>query len=76
MDPYRNFLLEALDDCGQAHDAAPDDTNERLWNLRCKFDERVRQLYRRARDGRGQEKEKSAEKAKQKWDGIVNRRKR
>ena len=58
MDPERDFLLEAVDDFGQAHDAAPDDTNERLWNLRCKFDERVRQLYRQARDGRGQEKQK------------------
>jgi hypothetical protein len=34
MDPERDCLLEALDHFGQAHDAAPDDTNERLWNLR------------------------------------------
>jgi hypothetical protein len=58
MDPERDCLLEALDHFGQAHDAAPDDTNERLWNLRCKFDERGRQLYGQAWDGRGEEKQK------------------
>lgn len=51
MNPERDFLLELTEAIDEAHDQAPDDaTRERLWEIRCKVDERIRRLYREGRD--------------------------
>lgn len=55
MHPERDFLLELGEEIDAAHDESPDDeTRERLWDLRCKVDERIRKLYRQGREAKEQ----------------------